>query len=388
MGESALRRVVIGTAGRFHAYEQARILEQAGLLHRLVIGLPDPRATGVPRHKIVPLRSSYYLARLVDRLPFPASQAWSYYIGDNWFDRLAGRHVEGADIYHVYNHHGLHSMRRARRAGALTIVDRGSAHPRFVDTLLREEFARYGVPYAETQRRLLDKQVQEFRECDYIVVASDFIARTMVAEGVPAEKLLVLPPGFSAQRFHPGPRRDEVFRVVFAGAISLQKGVQYLLEGFRLAGLPTGRSELVLVGHPFREAGAFLPRYDGLYRPVGFVAQADLPDLLRSAAVFVLPSVQDGYAMVVREAAACGVPVIISENVGATIRDGEDGFVVPIRSAEAIAEKLVYLYTHEAERRRMGHSAREHALRFTLDHYGRSLIAAYRDVWSRRSLPR
>ena len=85
--------------------------------------------------------------------------------------------------------------------------------------------------------------------------------------------------------------------------------------------------------------------------------------------------------MVVYEAAACGLPVIVSDHVGAQIRDGQDGFVVPIRDANAIAEKLVYLYGNEPARTRMGESARTHASQFTWQRYHDELVGHYREIW-------
>jgi glycosyltransferase involved in cell wall biosynthesis len=155
--------------------------------------------------------------------------------------------------------------------------------------------------------------------------------------------------------------------------------VPYLLEGFRRAGLPPERSELVLVGEAWPESRAFLPRYAGLYRRVPFVSPAELAAVYRSASVLVLPSIQDGFGMVVFEAAACGLPAVVSGNVGVPVRDGEHGFVVPIRDPDAIAAKLTYLYQHEEVRRRMGRAAREHVLPFTWERYD-SEIAALHDA--------
>jgi glycosyltransferase involved in cell wall biosynthesis len=376
-------RVVIGAASRFWAYHQARGAEKAGLLQRLIIGQPDPRETGIPPHKIVALPWPARAAYLIYHLPFRSSQVWSYYVGDNWFDRWAGRYVRDADIYHVYNHHGLHSLRVAQRAGAITVIERASAHPRFVDHLLRDEYQKYNLPYTAVTPAVLDKHLREYQETDYIFVASEFIRRTMIAEGVPPEKLRCLPLGFAPEQFSPGPKADDIFRVVFVGAISLQKGVQYLLEGFRLADLPPARAELVLVGHAFKDAQSFLPHYSGLYRQVKFLPHSALPDLYRSGSVFVLPSVQDGFGMVVYEAAACGLPAIVTENVGAAIQDGEQGFVVPIRNPAALAEKLIYFYTHPTERQGMGAAASQYARRFTWDNYHRAQAQTYREIWKR-----
>ena len=241
---------------------------------------------------------------------------------------------------------------RRARAGAITVVDRASAHPVVQHALLREEFGRFGLSYPAVNERTVAKHVQEYAEADWIIVPSEFVYRTMVDQGVPAAKLRHLPLGVSTERFCPGAKEDDVFRVLFVGAVSLRKGVPDLLEGFRRAGLRRP-SELILVGEPFPEARAFLAKYDGLYRLVPFLPHAQLARMYQQASVFVLPSIEDGFGMVVYEAAACGLPLIVSQNVGAEVRDGADGFVVPIRDPDAIAESLVRLQD-DALRRSMG----------------------------------
>lgn len=374
-------RVVVASGGKFHAYHLARGVHRAGWLHRFVTTIFDRREPDLPPERVVEIPLPAYAARLIHRLPVQAAQAWAYLLGDNWFDYSARRHARDADIYHAFNHHALYGMRAAKAAGAVTVVERASAHPHVQDALLREEFARFGLRYPAASRWIVAKHLREYAEADWIVVPSDFVYRTMVAEGVPPAKLRCLPLGVATERFRPGDGRDDIFRVLFVGALSLQKGLPYLLEGFRLAGLPRGKSELVLVGEPSRDARAFLPRYRGLYRHVPFTPHGSLVSLYQSASVFVLPSLQDGFGMVVYEAAACGVPVIVSENVGASVRDGEDGFVVPIRDAEAIAGKLAYLYAHETDRRRMGAAARDHVSRRTWAGYHQELIRHYREMW-------
>lgn len=383
--QNMLHTIVV-SGNKFHAYHLARGVQRAGWLHQFVTTIFDFREQGLPPEKIVQIKMPAYFARLIAHLPFPDSQTWSYYIGDNWFDRAASRFASQADVYHVFNHHGLHGIRAAKRCGAVTIVERSSAHPNVQHALLREEFARFGLRYPAGNRRIIAKHIQEYAEADWIMVASDFVYRTMIAEGVPAAKLKKVHLGFAPEYFYPGEKSDGVFRVIFVGALSLQKGLPYLLEGFRIADLPRDKSELLIVGEPFPDARAFLSKYTGLARRLRFVPHTELAQVYHTGSVFVLPSIQDGFGMVVYEAAACGLPVIISENVGATIRDGEDGFIVPIRDSQAIAEKLQYLYTHEAERRRMGQAARQYVSQFTWARYQDELIAHYRDILNQSSI--
>jgi glycosyltransferase involved in cell wall biosynthesis len=381
---SATSRVVVVSGGKFHAYHLARGVARAGRLHRFVTTVFDRRETGIPADRVVEIRSPAYLARALQRSPSATTQAISYYVGDNWFDRAASRYAGEADVYHVFSHHGLHGIRAAASRGAVTVIDRASAHPCVQHALLREEFERFGLSYPTLTRRTAAKEMREFEEADWIMVCSEFVRRTLVAHGVSPAKLRLTWLGFDPERFRPGVGPEGVFRVVFAGALSLQKGLPYLLEGFRRAGLPPDRSELVLVGEPWPESRAFLPRYAGLYRHIPFLPPEALARVYQSASVLALPSIQDGFGMVVFEAGACGLPVVVSENVGAPVRDGKDGFVVPIRDADAIAEKLVFFFWHEEVRRRMGLTAREHVGQFTWERYHREIAGHHREMLEAR----
>jgi glycosyltransferase involved in cell wall biosynthesis len=96
----------------------------------------------------------------------------------------------------------------------------------------------------------------------------------------------------------------------------------------------------------------------------------------RRADVFVLPTLCEGMAMVHLEAMACGVPVITTPNCGSVVRDGVDGFIVPIRAPPAIADKVELLLTDRELRARMGRGARARAREFTWARYGERLIGA------------
>lgn len=380
MASSALPQAIISSGGPFHAYHLARGAQAGGCLRRFITTRFDRREVGLDRARVREIWSPWLMATAVQLLPGASAPYWSYVLGDNLFDLLSRRWVDGGDLFHVFNHYGLFTMRHAKRRGMTTIVERSAGHPLTQVRLLRAEYERFGLRYPGENPLLLRKQLQEYVEADYVMVPSDFVWRTMADNGVPEAKLRRVHLGFDPRRFSPGQKQQPIFRVIYVGALSLQKGIPYLLEAWQMLDLPTERCELLLVGQPFADAKVFLSRYFGAYRHLPFVPHDQLPALYHSASVFVLPSLQDGFGMVVYEAAACGLPVVITENVGATVRDGQDGFVVPIRNPEALAEKLLYFYEHEAERRAMGNSAREYVSQFTWTRYHAELIDHYRAI--------
>ncbi len=377
--------IIVSSGGQFHAYHLARGAQKAGYLKRFITGFYDRHEVGIDRSRVRQVIVPELLGQIIRRLPGGLSLYIQYYVRDNLYDWLARRYVDGGDIFHVFNHFGLYSMRRARQLGMKTIVERSSAHPVLTHNLLAEEYARYGLRFPQGDRLVIQKHLDEYALADAIMVPSDFVWRTMVASGIPETKLRRVHLGFAPERFAPVPgvRTARPFRILFVGSVSLQKGVQYLLEAFRQLNLPD--AELVFVGGAYPDSRSFLPRYQGLFRHIWFVPQDQLPELYSSASVFVLPSLQDGFGMVVYEAAACGLPVIITENVGAAVRDGQDGFVVPIRDSDALADRLLRLYRDERLRHEMGQSAREFVQRFTWQAYHEELKAHYDNLCAESS---
>jgi glycosyltransferase involved in cell wall biosynthesis len=361
-------------------------VQSAGYLKRFITGYFDRREPGIDSSKVKQVLLAEAVGQLLWRLPGAGTLYFSYLIHNDLYDLLARRHVVGGDIFHVFNHFGLHSMRKAKRLGMITLVERSAAHPIVAHRELRKEYAKFGLRFPASSRLVEAKAVQEFEEADAIFVPSEFVQRTMIEEGIPPAKLRRVHLGFSPERFSPDPsgKSDSKFRVLFVGTISLQKGVQYLLEAFRRLNLPN--AELVLVGSSFQDSASFLPQYEGHYRHVPFVPHNQLPALYNSASVFVLPSLQDGFGMVVYEAAACGLPLIITDHVGAEIRDGQDGFVVGIRNVDELADRILRLYEDHEFRRAMGDSARMYIQRFTWQAYHQELADHYRKLLGSISL--
>ena len=102
-----------------------------------------------------------------------------------------------------------------------------------------------------------------------------------------------------------------------------------------------------------------MAKYEGRFRYLGAVPRGELYKHYSQASVLVLPSIEEGLALVQAQAMACGVPVIATENTGAAdlFTDGVEGFIVPIRDARAIGEKILTLYENPAMREQMGEAA-------------------------------
>jgi starch synthase len=277
------------------------------------------------------------------------------------------------------------SLRACHRHGTISFLEYPIAHHAFAERVLQQE-AALQPEYASTLQAhrfpsdLRNKLDREVALADRIFVLSTFQKATFVESGVDESKLVVTPLGVDIELFRPmrALMADRPFRILFVGQITQRKGVSYLVEAFRQAAIP--ESELVLVG---RICGDPRPwsKVNGV-RWVPHVPRSELPRLYATASAFVLPSIVEGFALTALEAMACGIPPIVSTNTFATdvITDGRDGFVVPIRDANAITERLLYLHGHPSERRRIGEAASARAQQFSWDAYGQRVVGALAPV--------
>jgi glycosyltransferase involved in cell wall biosynthesis len=171
--------------------------------------------------------------------------------------------------------------------------------------------------------------------------------------------------------------------------MSLQKGVQYLLEA--LASLRLPRFEIWLIGSLLPEIKPFLAKHEGHYRYLGAIPRTELFKYYSQGSVFVIASIQDGFGLVQSQAMACGLPVIASAHTGAEdlFTDGVEGFIVPIRSPEAIRERVLHLYQHPEVRDEMARAALYLAQSLRgWDTYGEQTVTYYQAALAHRRAKR
>ncbi len=352
--------IVVNVSGLIgtHPLDLARQMLRLECLGSFYTGLPPSRTPGLPAHKVCrqPIfLAPAYVARLFG-LP-TVGHAMNWVVTD-LFDHWVASKVGPCDVLQCLSGYGLHAHQVAKdRYGALTVLDRGSSHIQYQHDLLREEFGRWGLPFSPGDSRILEKELAEYEASDLITVQSTFAWESFAERSVPASKLVKIPLGADQHRFRPLGKPDNIFRVLYVGSLSIRKGLPYLLEAVATLRLP--RFELVLIGPKLPEIDGFLSRYSGGLRYLGPKPRSELAVHYSRASVFVLPSVEDGFGLVMGEAMACGLPVIATANTGGRdlFSDAVEGFVVPIRDPAAIREKVLFLYENPEVRDQMGRAA-------------------------------
>lgn len=358
-------KVALSTIGKFHTFDLARELHARGALSVILSGYPrfKLRDESLPQELIrtFPLVHGAYMA-------FPwRGRISRYWLGqweylDAWsFGVFAARNLPECDVYVGLSASSLRAGKKAKSRGARYVCDRGSSHIRVQDQIEREEHERWGLPYAGIDPRIVDAEEAEYAEADCVTVPSHFAYRSFLSQGIAPEKLRHLPYGVDLSRFEPAgvPPRGE-FNILFVGAMSLRKGIQYLAQAFHQIHHPA--KTLSFVGGPSLELIELL-RQRNLWpenaRVFGHVPQSQLKNMMSRSHVMVLPSVEEGLALVQAQAMACACPVIGTHHTGAEdlFNDGQEGYIVPIRDANALAERLQYLADHPDQRADMGQRA-------------------------------
>jgi glycosyltransferase involved in cell wall biosynthesis len=171
------------------------------------------------------------------------------------------------------------------------------------------------------------------------------------------------------------------FIALFVGEVGLRKGVPYLLQAWSELNLKN--AELWLVGAVVPGIKKIVEKYHGRedIKFLGF--QRNIPELMTKADIFVFPSIEEGSALVTYEAMAAGLPVVTTTNSGSVVRDGQEGFVLPIRDVEKLKEKIRILYNDRDLRGKMGEAGRRRAEEFTWFNYGENLVKAYEQIINR-----
>ena len=343
-------RIVQAVFGVFHHFDLARELELRGHLEKVYSTWPWARLKreGLPHNKVETFpwihTPEYLLARAGIDWPWASDHLgyWNALAFDRWTEKRMATQGADCDALIAISGAGLTTGKRLQERGGVFICDRGSTHQRYQQQLITEEFRRWGVERAVSDERDTIREELIYAQADAITVPSSAALRSFVEMGVPAEKLTLIPYGVRLDDFYPVANAvADRFDVLFAGAAGLRKGVPYLLKSFAQVRHPHKR--LRIAGSVLPDLKTLLP---GLPKEhvefVGPVSHTRLRELMSTSHVLVLPSIEEGLALVQAQAMACGCPVICTTNTGGEdlFTDGTEGFILPIRDIATLTERM------------------------------------------------
>lgn len=297
--------------------------------------------------------------------------------------------VEKNNVNAVYGYEdgALNTFRQAKKLGLKCIYDLPIAYWETSRRLLLEEAARLplwkqtlggGIKDSEEK---LQRKTEELELADVIVGPGEFVMNS-IPDWARSKKLIMTPYGTPHTAQLPeniNRNPNDKLRVLFVGSMSQRKGLADLLAAVKL--LNTPNIELVVMGSlmaPLQFYKTQLKEFE--YLPNR--SHGQVLELMRGCDLLCLPSIVEGRALVMQEAMSQGLPVIITANTGGTdlVDEGNTGFLVPIRSPEAIAEKLAWFLDNRQAIPAMGQLAYTHAQRYTWDAYGANIISALSEI--------
>ena len=334
-----------------HIYPFALELAKVDVLGIFYSGYPAWKLAGLNEYQLRThsLRTNlvYGLLKYVPEPMRPSSRRlflWQ----DRGFDRWGGNHLEPCDVIHGIPGQCMRIFRTAKRIGLRTVLNHATGPVRDWVQIMEPEYARAGLRLTDVCPYDADyflRADEEYSLADYHCVASTIVRDQLIARGIEPHRIMLAPYGADESIFHRGNEAaQESFRIVVAGQIGLRKGLKTFLDALTLAGRADWRVDFF--GAMLGEARGDLDAYRGA-TPLTFhgaVSQQRLADGFRAGSVLVLPSLEEGFGLVVPQALNCGCPAIVSDRVGAKdiVRHRDNGSIFKTSDASALAEELTW----------------------------------------------
>jgi glycosyltransferase involved in cell wall biosynthesis len=348
------------------------------LSRRKVKGLPIEVIRNFPFPEIFRTVSSRYLD------PKTTDFVWEW--AETLFDKKAGSLLkrERHRLVHVYEHAALATLKRAKSLQIASIYEQPSIHHSYFQPIIEKQLRlfpelRTGAVTLlndEKAKRRNQRRDEELQLADFIRCNSSFTKRTLIAAGAPESKISVLPHGF------PKPidfqRKESGNKLIFlnAGTQSLGKASHLLYEAWRQCNFTPEEAELWLIGK------MTLPERLRRDLPGKVVIRDSIPrdqllDIYSQADVFILPTLADGFGMVVSESMSRGVPVIATENSGAPdiILQDYNGMIIPAGDLDALVAKMRWCLANKHLLPEMGLRAWEKAKSWQMEDFEKAVAA-------------
>lgn len=304
-------------------------------------------------------------------------------------DRLVAHHLAGHadryDVVHCWPSAALHTARAARQAGVASVREVPNTHTAHAYEVAGRAHRSLGIPFASGAShrfdgRRLAHEMAEYEAADLLLVPSDHVRDTFVARGCDPSRLGRHRYGFDPARFHPAPARphpDAAFTALFLGSCEPRKGLHLALRAWMDSGAAE-RGRLLVCGR-------FAPGYREHLAPLlahpsieVVPPRADAETLLQASDVLLLPSLEEGSALVTYEAQGCGCAILVSDAAGAVVEHGVSGLVHGAGDVDALTHHLRLIATDHALIARLRNGAGAASSTLTWAHAGRRLLELYR----------
>jgi glycosyltransferase involved in cell wall biosynthesis len=287
-------------------------------------------------------------------------------------------------IFFGYDTGFLEPAKWIKERGGKTIVCQMDPSRYEIDLVKAEEkrwpsWARRSVEVPESYFR---RREEEWVVADLVMVNSEWTKAALIRQGVAADKIIIVPLAYEVppvesqkSKVESSPRPSSFvprhpLRVLFLGQVILRKGIQYLSEAAKLLEKEPIHFDVVGSIGISDSVVASAPSNMTFHGPV---SRDRTEEFYRSADLFVLPTLSDGFALTQLEAMAHGLPVITTPNCGEVVTDGIDGLIVPASDSNALAEAFQLILQDPVKLEAMSEATRAKLEQFSLGRLGENL---------------
>lgn len=297
--------------------------------------------------------------------------------------RLAGQ----IDIVHTWPLGAVRTLKVASELGIPTVLERPNANTRFAYEVVKRECERLGVALPLGHEHAYNPEVlrieeEEYELADALLCPSDFVVKTFRDQGFESSKLVRHLYGFDEKVYYPDRQARQPgagLRMLFVGVCAVRKGVHFALEAWL-------RSPAREKG-TFQIAGEFLPAYEEKLRPMlshpsvkVLGHRNDVPELMRQSDIVVLPSIEEGFGLVIADAMGTGCVPLVSDACTDIFKHMETGLVHRVGDVGALTEQITMLHEDRGLLKRLREATLRSAPEFTWTQAGSKLVDAYRQT--------
>lgn len=315
-----------------------------------------------------------------------------------WFGHRVARHLkrENVDLVISYDNNSatLFSDLKEKAPNIIRVLDVSAANRVYMKKIYEEDL-QVSPEFADKlkdecpilgDQSICERIQEEINLSQYFLVGSSFVKKSLEYSGVKPEQIYVCPYGvdtdkFCRERIEIRPD-EEPIRFVFIGGTKQLKGLSYMLQAFQQ--IDNKKATFTIIGTD-NICSDLKEKYAKNVTFLGMILHKKMPEVLQNYDVMLFPSLGEGFGLSMAEAMACGLPVISTANTGAydIVSDAQNGFIVPIQDADAIANKMQWFINNREEIPRMGQNAMKTVSELTWDNYYKQVAAAIGEIIER-----
>jgi glycosyltransferase involved in cell wall biosynthesis len=306
-------------------------------------------------------------------------------------DRVVARRLEKLmgkiDIIHTWPLGALETLKTASKLGIPTVLERCNAHTGFAMEVVQKECDRLGVILPPDHEHAynaekLRKEEDEYRLATRLLCPSEFVVKTFLDKGYAREQLARHIYGYDEKVYYPSneprdPKRG--LTMISVGVCAVRKGLHYALEAWLRS--PASKDGTFLI------AGEFLPAYQEklasmLAHPSVKVLghRNDVPELMRKSDILVLPSIEEGFGLVIAEAMGSGCVPLASDACTEICSHMKTGLMHHVGDIDALTQHITMLHEDRGLLQGLRAESLRAAPEITWTAAGRILLDVYRET--------